>query len=172
MFNVIPPITSRNVGFMPQNNRISKPLSNLAPLKADAVSFTGIMPVRFDELHLDCMTSKFYLNKKSISSALEGASPEVVMHILAEEVGELLAKRMDFLGYTPKTKFGSSCHAVHDDFPKTLNLHEKGKNRDILQVDWTKEYNGIRKLIAESGHETEEAKEKLFSLFQKYKLMK
>lgn len=172
MFNVIPPITSRKVGFSPQNNRFSAPAGNLAPLAADTVSFTGIMPVRFKELHLDSMSGKFYLNKKSISEALEGASPEVVMHILAEEVGELLAKRMDYLGYTPKTKFGSSCHALHDDFPKTLNLHEKGNNRDILQVDWTKEYNGIRKLITESGYETAEAQEKLFGLFQKYKLMK
>ena len=172
MFNVIPPISSRKVSFTPQNNRYSSAPNNLAPLKADTTSFTGATQFKFDDLYKICRANKFSLSKTTISRALEESDSENVMLVLSEKIGDVLAKRMNHSKYTSNTIFGSSIHTIAENTPKVLVLHERANPREIQHVDWTNEYNEIKKVV--SGYEVDANKttEQLFELLQEYNLMK
>jgi len=172
MFNVIPPINGRNVGFAPQKNKFASSTNNLAPMKSDTVSFSGVKPVKFSDVYLDRMTHSMYLSKNSLTNSLKDTNPKMVMSVISDKVGELFAKRMDYLGYTRKTEFGSYTLAEHDDFSKTLSFHEKGEHRNKFVVDWTKQFNEIKKVVNTENYEFNAVKENLYEVLKKHNLMK
>jgi len=187
MFNVIPPISPRQVGFAPQKNKFAYSPNNLAPLKADTTSFTGVQQIGFEKICGKFPDSNLYLSEIKIAKKIREAVPEDYMHVLSREIAEIAAKRLDFNGVIKKAESGSFGHPPHTQNypgkisePSIFTFHPSRKNTERYSMDWSEQYQGIQNVFEETGtkqnytatkYNFESAKDKLYTELRKLGLM-
>lgn len=160
--------------------------NNLSPLKADTTSFTGITEIKkiaFSELSKEDFPDRFYLRAGSILSRLKWIQGQSLMEDLPMDVGDLMARRMNFLGlrsgFPERTRCGGYSYGFDEDSPKFLELHEVltkklggAKNEHKFQIDWTEQFNAINKILNKDEKLTEWEKTRFIKTLRDFNIIK
>ncbi len=156
---------------------------NLAPLKVDTTSFTSFRRVDFSTLSNDNFPFQMYFNEAKILNKLSKHTGKEIMQQLPMEIGDLMAKRMEFLGkfsgFAERIKCGAFSFALTENGPKYFKLHDIVQKKDggksmerQFRLDWTKQYDLIMKNLDTPEKLTEEAKTQLLQTLTDLNLIK
>lgn len=152
--------------------------SNLAPLKADTVSFSGVEKLPLEALKSKDFTPSLYIGLGKLKDNMAFMTGEELMYNLTETVGELIAKRMKFLEISDRIKCGAFSVGMSENSPKFFKLHDVvtkkngGKNCERkFEVDWTSQYNVLKKILDTPEKLTSEAKVNLTKALEEFNLL-
>lgn len=191
MINVIPQVSNhRKIGFTPKSNNLISQSKPLAPLNADTVSFTGVKEIEFAKICGKFEPADLYLTQSKVERMLEKADPKKYMHILSEEVGTIVAKRLGNSNIMPNAELGSFGHppyslnnpssAFKNEEPSLFNFHPKKNYTQRAKMDWTEQYRSLENIFEETGkkkpmaattYDFKSAKNQIFAELRKLGLM-
>lgn len=124
--------------------------NNLAPLKADTVSFRGntvYLKTNLSDINNNKFPDDLHLNLDQVYETFEKQQSYHRFEKFPFTLGELLAKRMNYLGLTENGFCGSISSGSDGRNINVMELDNTKKIEKSYEVNWTKEFEELQEFF-------------------------
>lgn len=151
-------------------------------LSRDKVAFTGIKKLGLEALvkkNID-FPDKLYVKSSVLKFRLKHNHPKEVLQDLPIQIGDLAAKRFQYLNdLDNRVVCGSISYGARPEMPKVFHLHDaflkkngNASEQNKYDVEWTKLYNSVEELLNKSEKLSEVEQKSVFELIKSWNLTK